>query len=74
MRFVVYGAGAVGGTIGGSLFAHGFDVVLIARGGHFEAIRGMGSACSRPRDRRRCPYPSSNIRATSERPMTTSSC
>ena len=42
MRFVIYGAGAVGGVIGGRLFQHGHDVVLIARGPHFEAIRDRG--------------------------------
>jgi 2-dehydropantoate 2-reductase len=33
-RFVIYGAGAIGGTIGGRLFEHGHDVVLVARGMH----------------------------------------
>jgi 2-dehydropantoate 2-reductase len=42
MRYVVYGAGAVGGTIGGRLAEHGHDVVLIARGAHGEAIRERG--------------------------------
>jgi 2-dehydropantoate 2-reductase len=42
VRFVVYGAGAVGGVIGGRLAEHGYDVVLIARGEHFEAIRSHG--------------------------------
>ena len=42
MRFVVYGAGAVGGTIGGRLFEHGHDVVLVARGAHGEACRRDG--------------------------------
>ncbi len=42
MRFVVHGAGAVGGVIGGRLAEHGHDVVLIARGEHFEAIRSQG--------------------------------
>ena len=32
MRYVIYGAGAIGGTIGGRLFQHGHDVALIARG------------------------------------------
>lgn len=41
-RFVVYGAGAIGGTIGGRLFEHGHDVVLIARGAHGEALRSSG--------------------------------
>jgi 2-dehydropantoate 2-reductase len=42
MRFVVYGAGAIGGVIGGRLFEHGHDVVLIARGAHYEAIARDG--------------------------------
>jgi 2-dehydropantoate 2-reductase len=42
MRFVVYGAGAIGGVVGGQLYQHGYEVVLIARGAHFEAIRSHG--------------------------------
>lgn len=42
MRFVVLGAGAVGGVVGGRLAQHGHDVVLIARGPHLEAIRRDG--------------------------------
>ena len=42
MSFVVYGAGAIGGAIGGRLFEHGHDVVLIARGAHYEAMRDRG--------------------------------
>lgn len=42
MRFVVYGAGGIGGVLGGRLFEHGHDVVLIARGAHGEAIRDRG--------------------------------
>ena len=38
MRYVVYGAGAVGGTIGARLFEAGRDVLLIARGAHYDAI------------------------------------
>jgi 2-dehydropantoate 2-reductase len=41
-RFVIFGAGAVGGTIGGRLFEHGHDVVLVARGAHGEACRTTG--------------------------------
>ncbi len=44
MRFIVYGAGAVGGVVGGRLHQHGHDVVLIARGAHYEAIRAHGLA------------------------------
>lgn len=42
MRYVIYGAGAVGGTIGGRLFEHGHEVVLIARGRHYEVLREGG--------------------------------
>jgi 2-dehydropantoate 2-reductase len=41
-RFVVFGAGAVGGVIGARLHQHGHDVLLIARGAHAEAIAGSG--------------------------------
>ena len=42
MRIVVFGAGAVGGVIVGRLFEHGTEVVAIARGAHFQAIREHG--------------------------------
>lgn len=42
MRWVVHGAGAVGGTIGGRLHQHGHDVVLVARGEHGRAVREDG--------------------------------
>ncbi len=42
MRFVIYGAGGIGGVIGGRLHQSGHDVVLIARGEHYEAIRTKG--------------------------------
>ena len=42
VRFVVYGAGAIGGVLGARLAQHGHDVVLIARGPHHEAIKADG--------------------------------
>jgi 2-dehydropantoate 2-reductase len=42
MRFIVYGAGAVGGAIGGRMFQRGHDVTLIARGAHYDALRADG--------------------------------
>lgn len=42
MRYIVIGAGAVGGTIGGRLFDSGHEVVLVARGAHLEALRERG--------------------------------
>ena len=42
MRYVVYGAGAIGGAIGARLFEAGSEVVLIARGAHLEALKATG--------------------------------
>ena len=42
MRFTVYGAGAIGGAIGGRLFEAGHDVTLVARGDHLRALRDDG--------------------------------
>jgi 2-dehydropantoate 2-reductase len=52
MRIVVFGAGAVGGVIGGRLFqyasVHGHDVTLVARGAHHDAIRDHGLTINDP--------------------------
>jgi 2-dehydropantoate 2-reductase len=42
VRFIIYGPGAVGGTIAGNLARHGHDVALIARGSHRAAIAADG--------------------------------
>lgn len=42
MHYVIYGAGAVGGVIGGSLFRAGIDTTLVARGAHLAAVRSDG--------------------------------
>ncbi len=42
MRYIVYGAGAIGGVIGSNLFERGNEVVLIARGPHLTAIKEQG--------------------------------
>ncbi len=42
MRYIIIGAGAVGGTIGGRLSAGGHEVVLVARGPHLDALRAHG--------------------------------
>lgn len=41
-RVIVYGAGAIGGVVGGRLHQAGVDVTLIARGEHLRAIRRDG--------------------------------
>jgi 2-dehydropantoate 2-reductase len=50
MRFVIYGAGAIGGVVGARLFQAGHDVALIARGAHYEAIREHGLRIQSPDD------------------------
>ncbi|MFI1912250.1 ketopantoate reductase family protein [Nocardia sp. NPDC020380] len=42
MRYIIIGAGAVGGVIGGRLAQSGNDVVLVARGAHLAALRESG--------------------------------
>lgn len=42
MRFIVFGAGAIGGVIGARLHQSGREVVLIARGPQLDAIRRSG--------------------------------
>ena len=48
MRYIIIGAGAVGGTIGGRLFASGHEVVLVARGRHLDALRAHGLRLETP--------------------------
>ena len=42
MKYVVFGAGAVGGVVGGHLHLAGSPVTLVARGEHLAAIRSDG--------------------------------
>ncbi|NGN65391.1 ketopantoate reductase family protein [Streptomyces sp. A7024] len=48
MRYIIIGAGAVGGSIGGRLHESGHDVVLVARGAHYEALRAGGLRLATP--------------------------
>ncbi|HEX2850235.1 MAG TPA: 2-dehydropantoate 2-reductase N-terminal domain-containing protein [Acidimicrobiales bacterium] len=48
MRYVIYGAGAIGGTIGARLFQAGHDVTLIARGAHLDSLRAGGLTFETP--------------------------
>lgn len=50
MRFVIYGAGAVGGVIGARLVQHGHEAVLIARGAHLQAMRERGLTLRTPNE------------------------
>jgi 2-dehydropantoate 2-reductase len=42
LRYVIYGAGAIGGVIGARLHLTGHEVALLARGAHLEALREQG--------------------------------
>ncbi|MGB7051045.1 MAG: 2-dehydropantoate 2-reductase [Acidimicrobiales bacterium] len=57
MRFVVYGAGAIGGVLGGRLFEAGHDVVLLARGAHYDALEKAGLRLETPEGAVTLPIP-----------------
>jgi 2-dehydropantoate 2-reductase len=42
VRFIVFGAGAIGGVLGARLYQSGREVVLVARGPHLDAIQRGG--------------------------------
>lgn len=68
MRILVYGAGAVGGFIGGILAAAGRDVTLVARGAHYEAMARRGLVLEGPRSGRPQPIPVRVCRPGEEQP------
>jgi 2-dehydropantoate 2-reductase len=55
VRFVVYGAGAVGGVVAARLHQYGEEVVLIARGPHYERLRSDGLTIRDPEGERTLP-------------------
>ncbi len=48
MRYIIYGAGAIGGVVGARLFAAGRETVLICRGRHLESIQQNGLTLKEP--------------------------
>ncbi|CAM5354945.1 ketopantoate reductase family protein [Streptomyces atroolivaceus] len=48
MRYIIVGTGAVGGAIGGRLAEAGHDVVLVARGAQYAALREDGLRLTTP--------------------------
>jgi len=60
MRFVIFGAGAIGGVVGARLHQGGHDVALIARGPHYEAIRRDGLTLETPAERAVLEIPASD--------------
>ena len=57
MRYIIIGAGAVGGTIGACLHQSGHDVVLVARGDHLRALREAGLTLATPAGTEVLPIP-----------------
>jgi 2-dehydropantoate 2-reductase len=57
MRFIVFGAGAVGGVMGARLGLAGSDVVLITRGAHAAEIRRSGLVLESPEGSQVVPLP-----------------
>ena len=75
MRYVVYGAGAVGGVIGGHLHLAGLPTTLVARGDHLDAHPPRRAALDTAEGR--APTSTSPPRRTPRRstgPTTPSSC
>jgi len=50
MRYIIYGAGGIGGVIGGRLFHHSHNVVLICRGEQLTTIQRQGLTLKTPTD------------------------
>ncbi|WP_322921145.1 ketopantoate reductase family protein [Nocardioides renjunii] len=63
MEYVVYGAGAVGGVIGGHLHLAGRGVTLVARGEHLAAIRAGGLVLDAGDGRHRIDAPATDTAA-----------
>ena len=57
MRYIIYGAGGIGGGIGARLFQHGHQVILIARGEHLARIRASGLTVRTPDETFTVPVP-----------------
>jgi 2-dehydropantoate 2-reductase len=57
VRYIIIGAGAVGGTIGGCLAQGGHEVVLVARGAHLDALRAGGLRLGTPSGTDTLPIP-----------------
>jgi 2-dehydropantoate 2-reductase len=53
LRIIILGAGA----IGGGLFEQGYDMLLVARGAHYEALVSHGLSVDTPDETRRLPVP-----------------
>ena len=50
MRYIIYGAGGIGGGIGAQLFRHGHQVILICRGTHLATVQRRGLTLKTPQE------------------------
>jgi len=50
MRYIIYGAGGVGGAIGARLFQHGHETVFICRGEHHAVLQRRGLTFKTPNE------------------------
>jgi 2-dehydropantoate 2-reductase len=66
MRYVIFGAGAVGGLIGARLHQSGHQVLLIARGDHHDAIERDGLTMLSPNERETFQIPVTRDAASAE--------
>jgi 2-dehydropantoate 2-reductase len=57
VRYIIYGAGGIGGVIGARLFQAGFDTTLIARGEHARVVREQGLRLVSPQGIELLPIP-----------------
>ena len=57
MRIIIYGAGAIGGVVGGHLHLTGTEVVLVGRPGHSKAINEHGLRFVTPDGTQNLPIP-----------------
>ncbi len=60
MRYIIYGAGAIGGVIGARLHLSGQQVALLARGAHLDAIRANGLTFVSAEDTQTLPIPAAS--------------
>src|SRR5437763_17104374 len=57
MRFIIYGAGGIGGPLGAFLWESGHEAALIARGEHLQRIREAGLTVVTPEGARAIQVP-----------------
>ncbi len=71
MRWLVYGAGAIGGVLGGRMFEAGEDTVLVARGAHLRELEQRGLRLLSPVADRTLPVPAVGSAADVDRTVPT---